>query len=86
MAERFMSKLTQKGMGRQSAYALVRSCSMDAYAQDTGLREILSQQEEILKYLTQEEIDETMDPHTYLGSSTKFVDNVISRAKDVIGE
>ena len=86
MAERFMSKLTQKGMGRQSAYSLVRSCAMEAYAEDKGLREILSSQEEILKYLTQEEIDETMDPHTYLGSSSKFVDNVITNAKNIINE
>lgn len=86
MAERFMSKLTQKGMGRQSAYALVRSCAMEAYAEDTGLRDILSNQDEIKEYLTQKEIDETMDPHTYLGSSSKFVDNVIKNAKEIIKE
>ncbi|MBQ6219057.1 MAG: adenylosuccinate lyase [Methanosphaera sp.] len=86
MAERFMSKLTQKGMGRQSAYALVRGCAMDAYAENTGLREIISKKEEVLQYMTQEEIDETLDPHTYLGSSTKFVDNVIANAKKVIDE
>ncbi len=81
MAERFMSKLTQKGMGRQSAYALVRRCAMDAYAENTGLREIVSKQDEILKYMSMEEIDETLDPHTYLGSSSKFVDNVIEYAQ-----
>lgn len=86
MAERFMSKLTQKGMGRQSAYALVRSCAMKAYAEDTGLRDILSNQDEIKEYLSQKEIDETMDPHTYLGSSSKFVDNVIKNAKEIIKE
>jgi len=86
MAERFMSKLTQKGMGRQSAYSLVRACSMKAYAENTGLREILSKEDDILKVLSQEEIDETMDPHTYLGSSSRFVDNVISNAEDVIGK
>lgn len=86
MAERFMSKLTQKGMGRQSAYSLVRSCTMEAYAQDTGLKDILSKQEEILEHLTMEEIEETMDPHTYLGSSAKFVDNVIEYAKKAIKE
>ena len=84
MAERFMSKLTQKGMGRQSAYALVRRCAMDAYAENTGLREMVSKQEEILKYMSMEEIDETLDPHTYLGSSSKFVDNVIDYAEKFI--
>ena len=84
MAERFMSKLTQKGMGRQSAYALVRRCAMDAYAENTGLREMVSKQEEILKYMSQEEIDEPLHPHTYLGSSNKFVDNVINYAQKFI--
>ncbi|MDO5850870.1 MAG: adenylosuccinate lyase [Methanobacteriaceae archaeon] len=84
MAERFMSKLTQKGMGRQSAYALVRNCSMKAYEEDTGLLEILSKQDEILKYMDLNEIKETMDPHTYLGSSQQFIDNVISNCKKEI--
>ena len=84
MAERFMSKLTQKGMGRQSAYSIVRRCAMDAYAENTGLREMVSKQDEILKYMSQEEIDEILDPHTYLGSSNKFVDNVISDAQKFI--
>ncbi|MBE6485320.1 MAG: adenylosuccinate lyase [Methanosphaera stadtmanae] len=84
MAERFMSQLTQKGMGRQSAYALVRRCAMDAYAENTGLREMVSKQDEILKYMSLEEIDKTLDPHTYLGSSDKFVDNVIEYAQKFI--
>ncbi len=84
MAERFMSKLTQKGMGRQSAYSIVRRCAMDAYAENTGLREMVSKQDEILKYMSQEEIDEILDPHTYLGSSNKFVDNVIDYAQKFI--
>ena len=68
-------------MGRQSAYRIVRKCAMDAYAEDTGLREMVSKQEDILKYMSQEEIDEILDPHTYLGSSDKFVDNVIANAE-----
>ena len=86
MAERFMSTLTQKGMGRQSAYTLVRRCAMDAYARNTGLKEIILEQDEILKYMSEEEIDKTLDPHTYLGSSHKFVDNVIANAKEVINK
>ncbi|RAP51622.1 MAG: adenylosuccinate lyase [Methanosphaera sp. rholeuAM270] len=81
MAERFMSKLTQKGMGRQSAYALVRRCAMDAYAENTGLREMVSKEDAILEYMSMDEIDEILDPHTYLGSSNKFVDNVIENAQ-----
>ncbi|MCD7781274.1 MAG: adenylosuccinate lyase [Methanosphaera sp.] len=86
MAERFMSKLTQKGMGRQSAYSLVRSCAMQAYEEDTGLKEIILKHDEILEYLSEEEISETLDPHTYLGSSSRFVENVIQKAQKRIKE
>ncbi len=86
MAERFMSELTRKGMGRQSAYSLVRSCAMKAYDEDKGLKDIVLQEDEILKFMDENEIEQTLDPHTYLGSSDKFVDNTIEYAKKMINE
>ena len=77
MAERVMAELTRKGLGRQTAYALVRVCSMDAYKKDLGLKEVISTNEEIIKYLSTEEIDEIMDPHTYIGSAVQMVDDVL---------
>ncbi len=78
MAERVMAELTRKGLGRQTAYALVRVCSMDAYKKDLGLKEVISTNEEIIKYLSTEEIDEIMDPHTYIGSAVQMVDDVLN--------
>ena len=78
MAERVMAELTRKGVGRQTAYALVRVCSMDAYEKGLGLKEVISSSKEITMYLSEDEIEEIMDPHTYIGSAVQIVENVLS--------
>lgn len=82
MAERFMSELTMKGMGRQSAYALVRKCALEANKKNISLKDVVLQQEEIKDYLSPAEVEEIMDPHTYLGSSVQIVDNVLEKSKE----
>ena len=77
-----MSELTRKGVGRQTAYALVRVCSMDAYEKGLGLKEVISSSKEITKYLSENEIEEIMDPHTYIGSAIQIVDDVLSASNN----
>ncbi|MGF7117546.1 adenylosuccinate lyase [Methanobacterium oryzae] len=81
MAERFMAELTRRGMGRQTAYALVRICSLEANAKNKGLVDVVLAEDEIRKYLSENEIKEIMNPHTYIGSSVKIVDNVLEESK-----
>ena len=81
MAERVMAELTRKGLGRQTAYALVRVCALDANEKGIGLKEVISSNAEITKYLSPEEIVEIMDPHTYIGSAIEMVDNVLNESK-----
>ena len=52
MAERFMAELTRKGMGRQSAYALVRKCALEANKSGVSLKDVVLQQEAITDYLS----------------------------------
>ncbi|BDZ67430.1 adenylosuccinate lyase [Methanobacterium ferruginis] len=80
MAERFMAELTRRGMGRQTAYALVRKCALEANKLGIGLKDVILQQDEIKDYLTPEEVEEIMDPHTYLGSSVQIVENVLEES------
>ncbi|MBM4241868.1 MAG: adenylosuccinate lyase [Euryarchaeota archaeon] len=82
MAERAMAELVMKGMGRQTAYALVRNCSIKASEEKKGLREVLSSKEEIKEYLSDDEINEIMDPHKYIGSSLEIVENVLEKSKN----
>lgn len=81
MAERVMAELTRKGVGRQTAYALVRVCSLDAVEKGIGLKEVISSNKEVTKYLSPDEITEIMDPHTYIGSAVLMVDNVLAESK-----
>lgn len=82
MAERFMAELTRKGMGRQSAYAIVRKCALEANKQEISLKDVVLQQKEINDYLSPDEVDEIMDPHTYLGSSVQIVENVLEKSNE----
>jgi len=82
MAERFMAELTRNGMGRQSAYTLVRKCALEANKLGVSLKDVVLQQEGITNYLSPEEVDDIMDPHTYLGSSVQIVENVLGKSKE----
>ncbi len=77
MAERVMAELTRKGLGRQTAYAIVRTCSMDAIELNIGLKEVIESNEEIKKYLSCADIETIMDPHTYIGSSVEMVNEIL---------
>jgi adenylosuccinate lyase len=80
MAERFMVELTRRGMGRQSAYSLVRECALKANLKNVGLKEIILQQDDIKSYLSPSEVEDIMDPHTYLGSSVLIVEKVLEES------
>lgn len=81
MAERVMAELTRRGSGRQTAYALVRNCSVEANQKGVSLEELITTDEEIRKYLTLEDIEQIMDPHTYLGSAVDIVENVLAESE-----
>ena len=65
MAERVMAELTRKGVGRQTAYALVRKSSIEATEQNIGLKEAISSNKDITTHLSDNEILEIMDT-TYI--------------------
>ena len=85
MAERVMAELTRRGAGRQTAYARVRNCSVEANQKGLGLEELISADDEIRKYLSLEDITQIMDPHTYLGSAVRIVKNVITESQSWFG-
>lgn len=81
MAERAMAELTRSGMGRQTAYAIVRECALKANKTGTPLADILLKEDDIKSYLSEKEIREMMDPNTYTGSSEQIIENVIEKSK-----
>lgn len=82
MAERFMAELTRRGMGRQTAYGVVRKCALEANQKGISLESVVLDNPEIGQYLSPPEVHQIMDPHTYLGSAVHMVRNVLEDSKN----
>jgi adenylosuccinate lyase len=82
MAERLMAELTRKGMGRQTAYGVVRECAIKANKNQELLSDLILTKDEVKKFLSNDDVEEIMDPHTYIGSSKRIVDEVLKSSKN----
>jgi adenylosuccinate lyase len=82
MAERLMAELTRKGMGRQTAYALVRKCAIKANKEQELLSEVILSQSELEGYLTTEDVQKIMNPRTYIGSAVLSVEKIIKMSEN----
>jgi len=79
MAESLMTKLIEKGFGRDEAHSLMRKLSMKAIEQNKSLKEVFIQENKKLKLLKTNEIDEALDPKNYLGVSKQIVERAIKK-------
>jgi len=68
MSESVMMKLVEKGMGRQEAHELLRQAAQVSLKSGSTLHETLMKEETVLKYLTEEELAERLNPKNYLGT------------------
>ena len=82
MAERLMAELTRKGMGRQTAYGIVRECAIKANKNQELLSDMILAKVELKEFLSDEDVEEIMNPHTYIGSSKKIVDEILESSKN----
>ena len=81
MAERLMAELTRAGMGKQTAYGIVRKNAIKANKEKLLLGELILEDEEVQKYLTEEDVEKIMDPHTYTGSIEIIIDELLEDSK-----
>lgn len=77
MAESVLLALVGKGMGRQDAHELIRKCSMNAQRASEDFKSHLMASKEVTAHLSEKEIDATLDPRAYLGSTGETVDNIL---------
>ncbi len=82
MAERLMAELTRAGMGKQTAYGIVRKNAIKANKEKLLLGELILEDKEVQKYLTEEDVEKIMDPHTYVGSISIIIDELLEKSKD----
>ncbi len=79
MSEAVMIKLTERGMPRQEAHELMRAASRRAFAEKKHFKEVLREEEAVLKYIREEELEELLKPENYIGTAVEQVENLISK-------
>lgn len=81
MAESVMVKLTEKGVHRQVAHALVRECAMESFRKDKPFGAVLKKNKKVTKVLSKKELENALNPEMYLGTAVRQVDNVLRMLK-----
>ncbi len=79
MGESVMIALTKKGVGRQEAHEAVRQAAMKAVAEGLSFKDVLVKDEIVSQAMTEEELENALNPENYTGSAGKIVDNIIKK-------
>ena len=79
MAESLMTTLIGKGMGRGDAHELMRKISLKAAKENKTLKEVFVQENKKLKFLSDKEVNDALNPGNYLGAAEKIIDIVVKR-------
>ena len=77
MAEAFVIALGKTDLGRQEAHELVRTITMEAEKANMTFAQSIEKNNEVLKYLSQKEISDCLDPQNYTGHSEEIISNVL---------
>jgi adenylosuccinate lyase len=84
MSEAIITKLVEKGMGRQDAHELLRESSMKAFETDKNLKDILLTKNLIREYLNDKELNELFDYNNYTGLCAEKTEKVINKWRDFV--
>ena len=81
LTERVMIELVSKGVGRQEGHELMRRLALKAWAEKRPLRRVMEEDAEAARLITPSEMDEWLNPHTYIGTSVEQVDRAVAELK-----
>jgi len=82
LAESLTMALARR-VGRPEAYRLVQAAVARVREEGTTLREAALADEQIRAVVTEDEIDQALDPAGYLGSTDAFIDRALARYREV---
>ncbi|UCC33012.1 MAG: adenylosuccinate lyase [Candidatus Bathyarchaeota archaeon] len=81
MSEVVMLALAGKDMDRQKAHEIIRRLAMRSYADNRFFKQVLLEDDTVHSILSEEEIDEALDPRNYLGTATWQVEMAVEKTK-----
>ena len=79
MAEAVITLLAKKGMDRQVAHEILRIAANEARAGNRGLGSMLADNAEVMKYISQSELDKAMDCNNYVGLSVQKTELIVEK-------
>jgi adenylosuccinate lyase len=77
-SQKVLLKLIDKGMSREKGYEITQKNAMKSWEEEKSFKDLLSNDEEVKKYLSKEDIDQCFDENEYL----KNVDYIFERTID----
>ncbi|MEK4909269.1 adenylosuccinate lyase [Niallia sp. FSL R7-0648] len=81
LSERVMFALSEK-IGKQTAHHLIYEIAMESAEQKTPFKRLLGQNEKVAAVLTEEQINQLLDPSQYIGLASEKVDEVIASIRN----
>ena len=75
------TELTRAGMGKQTAYGVARKNAIKANKEKLLLADLILEDPDASQFLSKEDVERIMDPHTYIGSAPIIVDEIIEASK-----
>ena len=76
-----MIELAKRGVGRQEAYEIVRTCAMEARESGRHMKEVLMSRPEVTGFISAGEIEGVIDPEGYIGIAIAQVEAVVKRLR-----
>ncbi|WP_339180443.1 adenylosuccinate lyase [Oceanobacillus sp. FSL W7-1293] len=80
LSERIMFALSEK-VGKQTAHHLVYELSMKSYEENIPFKKTLTEDEVVSSVLSEEQINDLLDPSQYTGLASEKVEEVIAQIK-----
>jgi len=81
MSEAVMMALARRGMSRQEAHELVRRLAIRSAVAKTSFKDVLFREESVRDLLSEEEIEEALNPRNYLGTSVEQVELAVEKTR-----
>ena len=78
LTERVMLELVSKGVGRQEAHEMMRRLAMKCWKEKRSLKEIMLEDAQARKLVTTVELDDWLNPKSYLGTAVAQVDRAVA--------
>ncbi len=79
MSEAVMITLAKKGMDRQKAHELIRRLTIRSVVEKTPFKETLLHEDAVRNLLSEAEIEDALNPRSYLGTAVEQVELAIKK-------